>query len=99
MAGGVLVGAGVAYVKAFTFAEIDGSADPMRIRWAVVVQLGIGAALAVTALVAFIERRMMRRPAPAVEREQDPVAAETLSIDPFVDRAPSGSTNSPSTSS
>jgi hypothetical protein len=98
LAGGVLLGTGIAYLKAFSYASIDGSADPMRIRWAVVVQLAIGCALAVTALVAFVERRMLRRPGPSVEREPEPVAAEALSIDPFVDRTPSGSASGPSTS-
>ena len=61
LAGGVLAGTGIAYLKAFSFASIDGSADPLRIRWAVAVQLSIGLALAATALVAFVERRMSRK--------------------------------------
>ena len=61
LAGGVLAGTGIAYLKAFSFASIDGSADPLRVRWAIAVEIGLGVALAATALVGFVERRMSRK--------------------------------------
>jgi hypothetical protein len=61
LAGCVVTGAGIAYLKAFSFASIDGSADPLRVRWAVAVELALGLALAATALVAFVERRMSHK--------------------------------------
>jgi len=61
LVGGVLAGTGIAYLKAFSFASIDGSADPMRVRWAIAVEIGLGVALAAAALVGFVERRMSRK--------------------------------------
>jgi len=61
LAGAVLAGTAVAYLKVFSFAIMDGGAPTSRMRWAVALELAMGAAVAIESLVGVVERRMLKR--------------------------------------
>jgi len=71
LAGAVLVGASIAYFKALSFSSIDGAPDADRIRWSVVVELGLGAAIAVLTIVSAIENLMINRSVAALMEEHE----------------------------
>lgn len=60
LAGAVLAGSGIAYLKVFSFAVMDGSAPTEHMRWAVLVELALGAALAIATIVGYVEHRMVK---------------------------------------
>lgn len=71
IAGAVLVGASVAYFKALSFSAVDGAPDASRIRWSVVVELGLGAAIAMLAIVSTIENWMINRSVASLMAEHE----------------------------
>ncbi len=82
IAGAVVTGYAVSYRQAFSFAAVDGTADPARIRWAIALQLGVGAALAITAFVSTVERRMLRRANVLAHNEFPGLDPEAMPTDP-----------------
>jgi hypothetical protein len=72
----------VSYRQAFSFAAVDGTADPARIRWAIALQLGVGAALAITAFVSAVERRMLRRANVLAQNEFPGLDPEAMPTEP-----------------
>ena len=82
IAGAVVTGYAVSYRQAFSFAAVDGTADPARIRWAIALQLGVGAALAITAFVSAVERRMLRRANVLAQNEFPGLDPEAMPTEP-----------------
>ncbi len=82
IAGAVVTGYAVSYRQAFSFAAVDGTADPARIRWAIALQLGVGAALAITAFVSTVERRMLRRANVLAQNEFPGLDPEAMPTEP-----------------
>ncbi|MSY13666.1 MAG: hypothetical protein F2934_02030 [Actinobacteria bacterium] len=82
VAGAVAMSYAVSYRQAFSFAAMDGTTDPARIRWVIAVQLGIGAALAITAFVSTVERRMLRRANVLAQNEFPGLDPEAMPTEP-----------------
>lgn len=60
-AGAILLGASIAYFDALSYSVVDGATDPDPMRWSVIVEFGLGAAIALLAIVGMIQDRMINR--------------------------------------
>ena len=70
LAGATLVGSGIAYFRVFSHSVIDGTATANAMRVAIAVEIGLGAALAISSLVTGLTTLSVRRAVYQYEHEE-----------------------------